>query len=40
MAVKIKELKELTLDDYSIEGSLKLYHDGQIEWDVGVGIVL
>ncbi len=40
MTTKIKELEKLTLDDYSIEGSLKLYHDSQIEWDLGVGIVL
>ena len=40
MVTKIKELKNLTLYDYTIEGSLKLYHDGQVEWDMGIGIIL
>lgn len=37
---KIKELRKLILHDYQIEGSLKLYYDNQIEWDLGVSIIL
>ena len=37
---RIKELRQLVLYDYMIEGSLKLYHDNQILWDLGVSIFL
>ena len=31
---KLKELRNLVLYDYLIEGSLKLYYDNQIEWEL------
>ena len=38
ISTRIKELRQLVLYDYIIEGSLKLYHDNQILWDIGVSI--
>ncbi len=40
ISTRIKELRQLVLYDYIIEGSLKLYHDNQILWDIGVSIFL
>jgi len=40
IASKIKTLRSLILCDYSIEGSLKLYYDNQIEWDLAVLFLL
>ncbi|MHA2280529.1 MAG: hypothetical protein ACXAC5_06735 [Promethearchaeota archaeon] len=38
IAAKIKMIRSLILLDYAIEGSLKLYSNSQIEWDLGVSI--
>ena len=35
IATKIKKLRKLILYDYSIEGSLIIYCDNRIEWDLG-----
>ena len=40
ISTRIKELRQLVLYDYMIEGSLKLYQDNQILWDLGVSIFL
>ena len=40
IASKIKTLRSLILCDYSIKGSLKLYYDNQIEWDLVVLFLL
>ena len=35
---KLKKLKNLVVYNYSIEGSLKLFYDNRIEWDLMVSI--
>ena len=40
ISTRIKELRQLVLYDYMVEGSLKLYQDNQILWDLGVSIFL
>ena len=35
---KLKKLKNSVVYDYSIEGSLKLFYDNRIEWDLMVSI--
>ena len=40
ISTRIKDLRQLVLYDYMIEGSLKLYQDNQILWDLGVSIFL
>lgn len=40
ISTKIKELRSLALYDYAIEGSLKIYYDNRIEWDLGVSIIV
>jgi len=40
ISTRIIELRQLVLYDYMIEGSLKLYHDNQILWDLWVSIFL
>ena len=40
ISTKIKRLQQLVLWDYEIEGSLKVYYDNRIEWDLGVSIIV